>query len=73
MTDEIDPNGNTPIHNVYDVSSRVIQQKDGCGNTYTFNYDPTNRQTTMTDALVTPPLQLLTKITGQPVLPTRKT
>ncbi len=44
-----DANGHTFVYNVYDGQGRVVQQRDALNNLTTFNYDTTNRRTTVTD------------------------
>ncbi|HBV98040.1 MAG: hypothetical protein JL50_00965 [Peptococcaceae bacterium BICA1-7] len=51
LTDIIEPNGNTFLHNEYDGQGRVISQSDGNGNISAFDYDTVNRRTTLTDPI----------------------
>ncbi|MCL5058255.1 MAG: right-handed parallel beta-helix repeat-containing protein [Actinobacteria bacterium] len=49
LTDIIEPNGNTLVHNEYDSQGRVISQADASGSITSLSYDTANRRTTMTD------------------------
>jgi len=50
LTDTVDANGHTRIHNVYGSDGRVSQQTAALGNVSTFGWDATTQTSTMTDA-----------------------